>query len=373
MRHLHLLPALLLLATTCEAQVFETERARIELVTIASGLEYPWGLAFLPDGRLLVTERAGRLRIVTAGGGVSAPVAGVPQVFAHNQGGLLDVALDPDFAHDPWVYLAYAEARGGDTSGTTVARARFNGTALEGLEVLFRQEPAVDSRAHFGGRLAFAVDGSLFVTLGERSRREFAERAQRLDDHFGKIVRIERDGRIPADNPFVGVAGARPEIWSYGHRNPQGAAIHPDTGDLWSTEHGPMGGDELNVVRAGRNYGWPVITYGLAYSGDRIGEGTHREGMEQPLHYWVPSIATSGLAFYSADRIAAWKGNAFVGALAGHALVRLELAGEQVRHEERLLQDLGERIRDVRQGPDGDLYLLTDSPQGRVLRIAPAD
>jgi glucose/arabinose dehydrogenase len=220
--------------------------------------------------------------------------------------------------------------------------------------------------------MAFGRDGRLFITLGERSGRQFIDRAQSLADHFGKIVRIERDGSIPADNPFVNRVDARPEIWSIGHRNPQGAALHPDTGELWSSEHGPKGGDELNVVRAGRNYGWPVITHGTAYSGERIGIGTHQVGMEQPIHYWVPSIATSGLAFYTSDRIPGWTGSVFVGGLAGKLLVRLELDGERVRHEERLLEDLHERIRDVRQGPDGFLYLLTDSPQGRLLRVEPA-
>lgn len=244
--------------------------------------------------------------------------------------------------------------------------------ALEETRVIFRQEPAVESPAHFGGRLVFGRDGRLFVTLGERAGRQFIDRAQLLDDHFGKIVRIESDGGIPVDNPFVGRADAQPEIWSYGHRNPQGAALHPTTGELWSTEHGPKGGDELNVVRAGRNYGWPVITFGTAYSGEAIGIGTHQEGMEQPIHYWVPSIATSGLAFYTSGRIPGWAGSLFVGGLAGRVLTRLELDGERVRHEERLFEDLRERIRDVRQGPDGFLYLITDSPQGRLLRVEPA-
>jgi glucose/arabinose dehydrogenase len=367
-----LLSVALLLPAAAGAGEFDTEKARVRVVELASGLEHPWSLAFLPDGRLLVTERPGRLRVVTRGGALSDPIQGVPAVFAQGQGGLLDVALDPDFASNATIYLAYAEDRGGNTNATTVYRARLHETALEDGAVIFRQEPAVESPAHFGGRLVFARDGRLFVTLGERSARHFIDRAQSLDDHFGKIVRIERDGSIPADNPFVGRPGARPEIWSYGHRNPQGAALHPETGELWSTEHGPKGGDELNIVRAGRNYGWPVITYGTAYSGDAIGIGTHQTGMEQPLHYWVPSIATSGLAFYTADRIPGWRGSAFVGGLSGRVLARLELAGESVRHEERLLTDLRERIRDVRQGPDGFLYLLTDSPQGRLLRVEPA-
>jgi len=353
-------------------RLFQTETAIVRVVEIAGGLEHPWSLAFLPDGRLLVTERPGRLRIVCRDGAISPPIAGVPAVFAQGQGGLLDVALDPDFASNTMIYFSYAEDRGGNTNATAVARARLVDSALEDVEVIFRQQPAVESPAHFGGRLVFDRDGKLFLTLGERSARHFIERAQSLSDHFGKIIRIESNGSIPADNPFLDHPGARPEIWSYGHRNPQGAALHPETGELWSSEHGPKGGDELNVVRAGRNYGWPVITYGTAYSGEAIGIGTHQDGMEQPLRYWVPSIATSGLVFYTSERIAGWQGSVFVGGLAGRVLARLELDGERVRQEERLFAELRERIRDVRQGPDGFLYLLTDSPQGRLLRVEPA-
>ncbi|MBX3703192.1 MAG: PQQ-dependent sugar dehydrogenase [Steroidobacteraceae bacterium] len=361
-----------LAAASALAAEFETERARVRVVEVAAGLEHPWGLAFLPDGRMLVTERPGRLRILGSDGSLSAPVAGLPAVHAIGQGGLLDVAADPDFSANRFIYLSYAERRGGETNGTTVARARLADDALTGLEVIFRQQPAVESPAHFGGRLVFARDGRLFLTLGERSARHFIDRAQSLEDHFGKVVRIERDGRVPADNPFAGRADARPEIWSLGHRNPQGAALHPDTGELWSSEHGPRGGDELNVVRAGRNYGWPVITYGVAYSGDPIGIGTHHQGMEQPVYQWTPSIGTSGLAFYTAERIPGWKGSAFVGGLVGRQLARLELDGERVLRVEELFTGLRERIRDVRQGPDGLLYLLTDSPQGRLLRVEPA-
>jgi glucose/arabinose dehydrogenase len=361
---------LLLFASASLAADFSTEKAEVRVVPVAQGLEHPWGIAFLPDGRMLVTERPGRMRIVAVDGSLSAPLEGVPEVFVKRQGGLLDVALDPEFGTTGWVYLSYAEPRGGDTNATTVARAKLAGLTLEGLEVIFRQQPAVESVAHFGGRLAFDRGGRLFITLGERSAKHFIERAQQLENHFGKIVRIERDGRIPSDNPFK-APDAMPEIWSYGHRNPQGAAIHPETGELWSSEHGPRGGDELNVVRPGRNYGWPVITYGVAYSGDPIGEGKEKPGMEQPLHYWVPSIGTSGLAFYTSDRIPGWKGSVFVGGLVGKLLTRLEMDGEVVRHEERLFGELNERIRDVRQGPDGNLYLLTDSPQGRLLRVEP--
>ncbi|TAK50778.1 MAG: PQQ-dependent sugar dehydrogenase [Gammaproteobacteria bacterium] len=351
---------------------FQTERAWVRVVTIAQGLEHPWGLAFLPDGRMLVTERPGRLRLVAADGSLSAPLAGVPEVVARGQGGLLDVTLDPAFAENGRIYFAYAEPRGGDTNATAVARARLSAGRLDELTVIFRQQPAVDSAAHFGSRLVFAGDGRLFVTLGERSARGFRERAQDLDNHFGKVVRIEGDGTVPADNPFVDRPEALPEIWSYGHRNVQGAALHPLTGELWTTEHGPRGGDELNITRPGRNYGWPVITYGREYTGLPLGEGSAKPGLEQPLHYWVPSIGSCGLAFYTADRIPGWQGSVFVGGLKDRLLVRLELdASGQVLREERLFAELEERIRDVRQGPDGLLYLLTDSPQGRILRVEP--
>jgi glucose/arabinose dehydrogenase len=344
-------------------------------VTLVRGLAHPWGLVFLPgfeqDGRMLVTERPGRMRIVDAQGRVGPPVAGLPPVDARGQGGLLDVALDPAFADNRRVYWSYAEAGGGGNS-TAVARGRLDVDGLQGrlsdVQVIFRQSPKVDSSAHFGSRLVFARDGRLFVTLGDRYSRR--DDAQRLDNHHGKIVRIESDGRVPADNPFVSRAGARPETWSYGHRNVQGAALHPRTGELWAHEHGPQGGDEVNVVEAGRNYGWPVITYGAEYvTGFKIGEGTAKAGMEQPLVHWVPSIAPSGMAFLTSDRYPGWNGDLFVGALRAQALVRLQLDGRKVVAQERLLQDLNERIRDVRQGPDGWLYLLTDSDDGKVVRI----
>lgn len=337
---------------------------------IARGLENPWSLAFLPDGRMLVTERPGRLRVVDPNGGISPALSGVPRVAARGQGGLLDVAVDPAFAGNRLVYLTYAEPRT-DGTGTSVARGRLNlaGTGLEAVEVIFRQSPSASGGLHFGSRLAFAPDGHLFVALGERY--SLMQKAQDLSTHLGKVVRLRTDGRVPPDNPFVGRADAKPEIWSYGHRNPQAAAIHPGTGKLWVIEHGPKGGDEINVPGAGLNYGWPVITYGIDYSGTKIGEGTTRPGMEQPIFYWNPSIAPSGMAFYTGERVPAWRGNLFVGALAGSHLARLTLNGEQVTGEERLLTGLGERIRDVRQGPDGFLYLLTDAPDGQLLRLRP--
>ena len=339
-------------------------------VTVAEGLRNPWGLAFLPDGRMLVTERAGRLRVVERDGRVGEPVAGLPPIEAGGQGGLLDVAIDPRFADNRLVYVSYSEPAGAGRSGnsTAVARGRLDGNRLADLQVVFSQQPKVSSSAHFGSRLVFTRDGKLFVTLGDRFSRR--DDAQTLDNHHGKIVRIEPDGKVPADNPFVARNGALPQTWSYGHRNVQGAALHPQTGELWAIEHGPQGGDELNVVRAGRNHGWPVITYGREYvTGLKIGEGTVRDDIVAPLTYWVPSIAPSGMAFLTSDRYPGWKGNLFVGALKAQLLVRLELDGTKVVREHRLLGNFGERIRDVRQGPDGWLYLLTDSGNGRVIRL----
>jgi glucose/arabinose dehydrogenase len=339
--------------------------------TVARGLVNPWSLAFLPDGRMLVTERPGRLRIVEADGRVGAPVSGLPPIFVGNQCGLLDVALDPHFADNALVYFSYAEPAAAPDSGnsTAVARGKLEGNALTDVRTIFRQQPKVSSSAHCGSRLVFARDGKLFVTLGERFSRK--DDAQTLDNHLGKIVRIEPDGTVPGDNPFVGRAGALPEIWSVGHRNVQGAAFHPQTGELWESEHGPQGGDEINVIARGRNYGWPLITFGRNYgTGTRIGEEGPKPGFEQPLKTWVPtSIAPSGMAFLTSDRYPGWKGNLFIGALRGQVLVRLTLDGRKVVGEERLLEDLNERIRDVRQGPDGWLYVLTDSANGRVLRI----
>ena len=341
--------------------------------TFAKGLVNPWGMAFLPDGRLLVTERPGRMRIVARNGGLSPALKGVPQVVASGQGGLLDVALAPDFATSNAVYFCFSEPREGGTNGSSVARAKLvadgEGGRLDDLKIVFRQEPASTGSMHFGCRLVFARDGNLFVTLGERFHSR--DKAQDLATHFGKVVRIRPDGTAPPDNPFINKSGARPEIWSYGHRNPQAAALHPGSGKLWVVEHGARGGDEVNIPQAGKNYGWPIITYGRDYSGAKIGEGTAKAGMEQPIYYWDPSIAPSGMAFYTGDLFPEWKGNLFVGALAGRALHRLVLDGERVVGEERLLRDLGERIRDVRSGPDGALWLLTDNPEGRVVRVVP--
>ena len=348
-----------------------------KVAVVAHGLVNPWRLAFLPDGRMLVTERPGRMRLVGTDGRLSPPLPGLPAVAAEGQGGLLDVVTDPRFASNRLVYWSYSEtAADGDGNGTAVARARLDGPPgserLAEVQVIFRQLPKVASRLHFGSKLVFGNDGRLFITLGDRFSRK--DDAQTLDNHLGKIVRIEPDGKVPADNPLVGKPGnPRPEIWSWGHRNVQGAAIHPATGDLWATEHGPQGGDELNLVQPGRNFGWPVITHGRNYGiGTRIGDGTERADVVAPLAHWVPtSIAPSGMAFLTSDRYPGWKGNLFIGALRGQALVRITLDGNKVASQERLLQSQNERIRDVRQGPDGFLYLLTDNADGRVLKVLP--
>ena len=341
--------------------------APISATTLATGLEHPWGLAFLPDGRMLVTERPGRLRIAEPNGKLSEPVTGVPAVFASRQGGLLDVVLSPQFATDRLVYLSYSEPGEGG-AGTAVARGRLAGNTLENVQVVWRQTPKVQGPNHWGSRLVFATDGTLFVTTGDRF--SYKDRAQDLSATIGKVVRINADGTIPADNPFAKREGARPEIWSYGHRNLQSAALHPSTGQLWTVEHGARGGDELNRPQSGRNYGWPVITYGVDYSGAKIGEGTTKAGMEQPVYYWDPVIAPSGATFYTGDAYPRWKGSLFVGSLNPGGLVRLELDGDRVRSEERYLDDVG-RVRDVVQGPDGLLYLLIDAANGRIVRVEP--
>jgi glucose/arabinose dehydrogenase len=364
------LAAVSVVATQAGAQQrFPSSAGELVVETVASGLENPWGLAFLPDGRMLVTERPGRLRLIGTDGKLSAAITGVPSVVARGQGGLLDVTLDPGFAQNRTIYFSFAEPRQGG-NGTSVARARLNerGTALEGMSVIFRQMPAIASNMHFGSRLVFDRTGAIFVTVGDRYSQR--DQAQNPANHIGKIMRIRPEGGAPAGNPKK--EGWQPEIWSIGHRNVQGAALHPETGQLWTAEHAARGGDEVNTPKAGLNYGWPVITYGVDYSGAKIGEGTAKPGMEQPLFYWDPSIAPSGAAFYTGSVWPAWKNSLFVGALAGQMLVRLTTSGETVTGEERLLSGLGERIRDVRQGPDGFLYLLVDDANGKVLRVRPA-
>ncbi len=367
-----LLLALALFApVAAQAQAPAPANPALAVDTVVSGLANPWGMAFLPDGRILVTERPGRLRLV-ADGRLSEPLSGVPAVRARGQGGLLDIALDPDFAQNRAVYLSFAEERPGGNGATAVARGVLNeaATGLSDVRVIWRQEPAYGGPNHWGSRLVFGRDKTLFITTGDRFTEK--EKAQDLTETLGKVVRINRDGSIPRDNPFVGRSDAKPEIWSYGHRNIQSAALHPESGRLWTVEHGARGGDEVNVPAAGKNYGWPVITYGVDYSGLRIGEGTAKPGMEQPVFYWDPSVAPSGMTFYTGDAFPAFKGSAFVGALAGRVLVRLTLSGERVTGEERLLGNLNARIRDVRQGPDGFLYLLTDAANGSLLRVRPA-
>lgn len=360
--------AALLAAHTAAAQSLHSEEHAFRLVELGRGLEQPWSLAFLPDGRMLVTEKAGRLRVVKDLKLDPQPVAGLPEVTVQGQGGLMDVTLHPGFAENSLVYLSYA-ARGDGGVSTEVARGRLAGQRLENVEIIFRQIPKSSAGQHFGSRLVFDRQGYLYITLGDRGDRE---RAQRHDDHAGSVIRLHDDGRVPVDNPFVGKAGWKPEKFTLGHRNQQGAALHPRTGQLWTHEHGPQGGDEVNVIRAGANYGWPVITYGANYGiGTRIGEGTAKPGMEQPIHTWVPSIAPSGMAFYTGDKFPKWRGDLFVGALRAELLVRLKLDGEKVVHEERLLRrELG-RIRDVRVGPDGLIYLLTDESRARLARLEP--
>jgi len=339
-------------------------------VTVAQGLEHPWALAFLPDGRLLVTERQGRLRIVDAGGRISAPLAGLPPISVGNQCGLLDVVVDLRFADNQRIFFSFAEpAASGGGNSTAVASARLVGDRLVDVRTLFSQAPKLRSLHHCGSRIVIARDGRLWVGLGDRFSTK--DEAQNPASHIGKVVRIEADGRVPADNPFVGRAGAAPELWSLGHRNIQGAALHPVTGQLWATEHGPQGGDELNIVQAGRNHGWPLVTQGRNYgTGTRIGDEGPKPGFEEPVRTWRPtSVAPSGLAFLTSDRYPGWQGSLFMGTLRGQALLRLTLDGDRVTAEERLLTGLGERIRDVRQGPDGWLYVLTDSANGRVLRL----
>lgn len=360
--------ALILAAADASAQTAETRSSQagpLRVVTVAKDLQNPWALQFLPDGRMLATERPGRIRVIAKDGTLSAPLGNVPQVFASGQGGLLDLRLDPDFASNRMLYFSYAEP-GEDGAGTALASARFAETRLEDVKVLFRQQPKMSGPNHFGSRVVVGSDGKLWFGMGERFR---FDPAQDLRSHLGKVVRLEKDGSVPRDNPFVGRDDALPEIWSYGHRNIQGMTLHPATGAVWLHEHGARGGDEVNIPLAGRNYGWPVISYGVHYSGQKIGVGTEAPGMEQPLLHWTPSIAPAGMAFYTGDKIPAWKGNLFAGSLVFRSIQRVMLDGMRVVQQERI--ELGSNIRDVRDGPDGYLYVVTDSSDGRILRLEP--
>lgn len=349
---------------SAHAQRIQTE---FDVRLVAEGLLFPWGMAFMPDGNVLVTEKIGQLRIITPDGRISAPVKGVPSVFAHQQGGLLDVTLDPDFANNRTIYLSYAEPEG-SVASTAVAKAELKGDSLENVRVIFRQLPKTPGGVHFGSRLVFAPDGNLFITLGDRGN--YPEEAQQLDNYFGKIIRIRPDGTAPVDNPFVNDAKAKPEIWSYGHRSVQGAAIHPKTGALWIHEHGPKGGDEINIPQPGKNYGWPKASYGVHYDLTPIKDEHAEQGFEEPVHHWTPSIAPSGMVFYDGKLFPAWRGSLFAGALVGRQVVRLSVDDKNVRSEEKLLLNTL-RFRDVEQGPDGALYLLTDEENGKLLKLTP--
>lgn len=364
-------------SASCQPDVLSTQGQDYRVVTVAEGLENPWSMAFLPSGDMLVTERPGRLRIIRDGTLLPDPVEGVPEVLAEGQGGLLDIALHPDFSGNRMIYLSYSKPIGDGSEATTaVARGRFENDRIAGLEEIFVAESR--GRGHYGSRLAFDGDGYLFITVGDRQASPSgdleAHPAQDLSNHHGTTNRIHDDGRIPDDNPFVGRSDARPEIWSYGHRNAQGLAIHPETGDVWLNEHGPQGGDELNLIRPGLNFGWPVIGYGVNYgAGAPIHESSHREGMEQPAHYWVPSIATSGMLIYTGARFPNWRGSIFVGGLAGEQIARLTMDGKAVTGEETLLEGWG-RVRDIRQGPEGLIYVAIDHRRGGttpILRLEP--
>ena len=359
-----------------DERVFKTELYTVRAVSVVTGLNHPWAMAFLPDGRMILTERRGTMRVLDGGKLVGKEIVGIPQVAEHGQGGLMDVALHPKYAENGWIYWTYNAGKA-DAYGTELARGKLGGTrsapVMTNVEVLFQMQPKSAARQHFGSRIVFDRQGFVFVTLGDRGdspAKGSAQRAQQLNDHAGKSIRLHDDGRVPADNPFVKTQGAKPEIFTWGNRNIQGAALHPETGRLWAHEHGPQGGDEVNILAAGSNYGWPVITYGANYgSGTKIGEGTTRDGIVAPLHVWVPSIAPSGMAFYTANNFPKWKGNLFVGALAKQTLVRLTLKDDKVISEERLFDGKLGRFRDVRQGPDGNLYVLTDAPSGELIRI----
>lgn len=376
------LAAALLAAGSAAAQpaaaspVIATRDHAVRVVSVTQGLENPWGLAFLPDGRMLVTERPGRLRVIGKDGKLDpAPVAGLPRVDPQGQGGLLDVALHPQYAANSWIYWTYAQRDERGNNGTELARGKLAGGPgayrMTDVQVLFRMGPKTNRGHHFGSRLVWDREGRLFMTLGDRGDME---RAQKLDDHAGKILRLTDEGKPAPGNPLEKTAGSRPEIFSLGNRNVQGAALHPVTGALWATEHGPQGGDELNLIKAGSNYGWPVITYGVNYvTGTRIGEGTEKTGMAQPVKHWVPSPALSGLAYYTGDKFPKWRGDLLLGALRGQALIRVRLDGEKFVEDEFMLRGHVGRVRDVRVGPDGLVYLLIDHPDGALLRVEPAN
>ena len=353
-------------------EVYRSQQHSFRVVTVASGLAHPWGMTFLPGGEMLVTERDGRLRLVRDGELAPKPISGLPRMFVSGQGGLLDVTLDPDYDDNGLIYFSYAGGRPGN-AGTEVARGRLDleAMALEDVETIFAVEPKTPGSAHYGSRLQFHPDGTLYITLGDRY--SYMDEAQSVENHLGSIVRINPDGSVPEDNPFVGRGDAKPEIYTYGNRNVQGIALRPGTATIWAHEHGPRGGDELNILKAGANYGWPEITYGIDYSGAIISEKTEAPGMEQPVVYWDPSIAPSGMTFYDGDKFPEWRGDIFLGALAHRHLRRLEMDGDQVVGQEELLGELNARIRDVAEGPDGLLYVLTDASDGRILRLDPAD
>jgi glucose/arabinose dehydrogenase len=355
---------------SASAQTLTSEKGPIRVTEVTRGLDHPWALAFLPDGNMLVTERSGQLRRISRDGKVSAPLAGVPQVFAQGQGGLLDVALSPDFATSQRIYLSYAEPGDNGTAGTAVASATLGEAGLGDVKVIYRQEPKLEGPNHFGSRLAFDGQGHIFISQGERNNRPTAQELEKLQ---GKLVRLNLDGSVPRDNPFVGQASARPEIWSYGHRNMQGLAIDPRTGKLWENEHGPRGGDEINLPQPGKNYGWPIVTHGINYSGLPIpeAEGRDKPGLEAPYHVWEKSPGLSGMAFYTGHPGAPWNDSLFLGSLAERNLIRLTLQGDKIVGEERLLNEIGERVRDVRVGPDDNVYVLTDENDGKLFRIEP--
>lgn len=354
------------------AETLETRWADIQIETLTDGLRHPWGIAFLSNGRMLVTERAGHMRIIESDGSKGDPIEGLPEIKVMRQGGLMDVKLSPDYENDHIIYFSYSEpeSEGSEITSTAIARARLQNNALHDLEVLFSQYPKEQGGRHYGGRMAFSADGQyLYLGLGDRGDRQ--DDAQTLDNHTGKLIRIYADGSVPDDNPFVGEDGAQPEIWSYGHRNIQGMDIQPGTDLLWAVEHGPQGGDEVNLPKAGKNYGWPVVTHGEQYGGGEVGIGFDKEGMELPVWHWTPSIAVSGMAFYDGNQFPAWQGNILATGLRGQNLARLEIDGDRVIHQEEM--DLGQRIREVRIGPDGNIYLLTDHENGKVLRLSPAE